>query len=254
MFKKVASNRVRRLQAGFSIVELLVAILAVSAITGIGAYVFNSTQHKQPAANTLSHAPVKSLRNSAAPESVIPDGYAMYADTSLGLSFGYPKTWGTPVLTKDAAKMGEQLTIRYSAFPVAIFDQPIITLATADFTRSFGTDSFIPSGVKDYAKTRTAAIAHDAQRQAGSMNYSTTMLAVADNYYLTAAYDCVAGGVYIGGSAQLTNSAYGGFTIEYFDTHAKPDCTGNVSAAVKGYGAETSAQLNTVLSTVKSLK
>jgi hypothetical protein len=241
-------QQLRTKQAGFSATHALV--LVIVAVVLIGAVYYSVNSHKAARELPISTTPAAVQ----SPESTAPDGYAVFTDPGLKVTFDYPKNWGAPAITKNAGKMGEEVSIKFSSFPVSIFDEPIVTLATPDFVRSFATDSFIPNGVKDYAKTRTANIAHDAQRQAGSSNYSTTMLAVADRYYLSAAYDCVAGGVYVGGSAKLAGGMYGGFTVEYFDTKAKPDCAGNATTAVKGYDAEISAQLNTVLSTVQSLK
>lgn len=80
-------------QRGFSVVEILVAIVIVGLIGGVGWYIWQSTNKKgseQPTAQTTEEIKKE--------ESAVKQGYTLYTDSNLSLQ--YPDAW-TPYKEAD---------------------------------------------------------------------------------------------------------------------------------------------------------
>ena len=89
---------------GFSVVEILIAIVIVGLISGAGWYMWqskNKSDINTITANTTRTATTNNSTQKPA-EATLPADYIWYENKDIGFKFAYPKSWGTIQRTGDA--------------------------------------------------------------------------------------------------------------------------------------------------------
>ena len=92
--------RTQTKQHGFSLIEGLLIILVVSALSGMGWYVWNAQKDKE------TDKPANAVNASTAEkeEDNIPRGFVAYENKEIGFRFAHPKDWGTVKLEPNDPK------------------------------------------------------------------------------------------------------------------------------------------------------
>lgn len=105
-------------QRGFSVVEIIIAIVLVGLLSFAGWFVWNKNHESKKSSSAGSHATTATPTPTPAP---CPTGYTEYRNTTYGIKFCYPTTWGT-VSTRQDSEMrwghvtaGSGLEIDFSA-------------------------------------------------------------------------------------------------------------------------------------------
>jgi len=90
-------GKIRKNEAGFSVVEILVLLLVVVLIGVVGSFVYNSNHNKTTASLTTTAAtksattaPTKTTTPTVDPY----NGWKLYCDAATGNCFKYPSDWG----------------------------------------------------------------------------------------------------------------------------------------------------------------
>jgi hypothetical protein len=83
-------------QRGFTLIEGLLVIIALTLISGVGYYVYDKqsdggNQESKPTVTAFKDAPTQSPEEKTS----IPEGWIEYKGNDLGFSFAYPSEWGT---------------------------------------------------------------------------------------------------------------------------------------------------------------
>lgn len=78
---------------GFSLVEGLLMVIALTLIVGVGVYVVNANKEKKEANNTSQSNNTKTETNSKSTEKDLYDGWQTYKDDTFGYSLKYPADW-----------------------------------------------------------------------------------------------------------------------------------------------------------------
>jgi type II secretory pathway pseudopilin PulG len=86
----------RKNQAGFSAIELIVVLVVVVGVGLAGWYVWSSRNKKADTANTTAKTTTASQADSKTKQVpyIVPAGYISFKDASLGFSLSYPSVFG----------------------------------------------------------------------------------------------------------------------------------------------------------------
>lgn len=93
---------------GFALIEGLLIILIIGALSGVGWYVYKN-QSTETATDDYTYGENSTTETEKAEESKIPEGYKEYYNQDLGLTFYYPETWMMNEVSSGDSKIGRFL-------------------------------------------------------------------------------------------------------------------------------------------------
>ncbi len=176
-------------QNGFTLVEGLLIIIALSLIVGVSYFVYSVQKDNNK--NDTSNSKVKQdTPDSATTPSTIPDGWTEYKNQELGFSFAHPKDWGTVTVSPTTFEhTGKGYSVSFSGTDIKGM------VASEDYGYTGPGRGGIYWEVNGSYSEMSKGVISSAEQAKTSSNYSTQLLSNDEKHVVSAYINCMDGGL-----------------------------------------------------------
>lgn len=174
---------------GFTVVEGLLIVIALTLIGGVGYFVYDRQSEKK--SDTKTSVVTEQEKAETIQPSAIPQGWVEYKNQELGFSFAHPQTWGVASVSPITFEhTGKGYKVSFSNTDL----EGMLASEDYDYTGPGRGGIYWEVSGGSYRKLSSEIIDAAEEAKTGD-NYSTQILDQSDKHIVNVYAECVSGGV-----------------------------------------------------------